>query len=330
MRLAPCGSRARAPKSHVALPLSVAFAAGATLLSLSRPAPAAQVFQCGPGSPNVQKAKCDCPAGHVERTEGPVSKCVPVGSNPGTSQSGAACSSDMTKIPGGKLTPSWLTTSAAAQVTLVTYCLDTNEVTVSDYKKCFDAKGCTEPEPFKVGNEGWKFQGACNWKHPDGRGQHPVNCVKWQQAADYCKWAGKRLPSEEEWEYAARNGDKKTMYAWGNDKPNETRVNACGSECAWRVKSKYGKDWKAVWYASDPFQESAPVGSFPLGDNRWGVHDLGGNVWEWTTGTDGNNKVDRGGSWLEQDVKWLLATARESLESYKASPAVGFRCAKTP
>ncbi|MBI4706179.1 MAG: SUMF1/EgtB/PvdO family nonheme iron enzyme, partial [Deltaproteobacteria bacterium] len=99
-------------------------------------------------------------------------------------------------------------------VTVAAFEMDPTEVTVAQYRKCVSDGGCSEPS-------------GCNWEE-SGRDDHPVNCVDWQQAGAYCAWAGKRLPWEEEWEYAARGTDGR-IYPWGNGAPGDQLCWSGGS-----------------------------------------------------------------------------------------------------
>ena len=123
----------------------------------------------------------------------------------------------------------------------------------------------------------WMWKVGANWKQPQGPGstiigkeKYPVVHISWDDAMAYCKWAGKRLPTEAEWEYAARGGLKNAIYPWGNES-----IDAQQSKCNyWQGSFPYKNDVK------DGFFGAAPVASFQ--PNGYGLFDMAGNVWEWT------------------------------------------------
>jgi formylglycine-generating enzyme len=123
----------------------------------------------------------------------------------------------------------------------------------------------------------WRWiPGAC-WKHPDGPGSmidgkddHPVVQLSWDDANAYAKWAGKRLPTEAEWEYAARGGLAGRRFVWGDDAPTDTDGTKAN---IWQGDFPH-RNTKA-----DGWDRTAPVRSYPA--NGYGLHDMAGNVWEW-------------------------------------------------
>ncbi len=122
----------------------------------------------------------------------------------------------------------------------------------------------------------WAWTPGASWLHPRGPGssladlgEHPVVQIAYEDAAAYAAWAGKELPSEAEWEYAARGGIDGAVYTWGNtpEAESERQANYWHGDFPWRADDGYGR--------------TAPVGSFPAND--FGLFDMAGNVWEWTS-----------------------------------------------
>jgi formylglycine-generating enzyme required for sulfatase activity len=241
------------------------------------------------------------------------------------------CPLGMAALPGGSFTMGGLLDGDIYDAVGVRpFCMDITEVTVSAYGGCVAANGCSEPAPY-LADDVNNTARACNWKRP-GAIFHPVNCVDWSQASAYCTWASKRLPTEEEWEWAARDGQQGRTWPWGNEPPSGKLVNACGTECVTWVKANFGQDWKAMYLTDDGWPTTAPVGSFPRGRTAQGLQDMAGNVWEWTA-SNGSlwgqwGKVYRGGSWFTDRASNLRAAARMSEAATFRSYDLGFRCAR--
>lgn len=198
------------------------------------------------------------------------------------------------------------------EVILPAYYIDRTEVTVEAWGECVTDGICTEPSTGSF----------CNWK-ATGREGHPVNCINWSQAAAYCGWAGKRLPTEAEWEKAARGTDGR-KYPWGNDP----------AACDLAVMGGCPGDTLDV------------CSKTPAGDSPYGLCDMAGNVWEWVSdwydsgyyssspasnpaGPDsGSNRVSRGGSF--DSGPETVRTMNRGIDYPYADYAgdLGFRCAK--
>jgi formylglycine-generating enzyme required for sulfatase activity len=214
-------------------------------------------------------------------------------------------------------------------VYLDSFWIDRTEVTNAQFVRFLNAMGehegtceghqCVE---MKEGEDADShiLQRSGRYEVEAGFGEHPVIEVTWYGAQAYCQWAGVRLPTEAEWEKAARGADGR-RYAWGNSAP----------DCS---KAQYG----------DCAGATVPVGSKPEGASPYGVQDMAGNVWEWVSdwydlayyrsspaqnplgSTSGEEKVFRGGSWGYPST-FIRATERGSNHRWYAGPNIGFRSA---
>ncbi|MBI2358885.1 MAG: formylglycine-generating enzyme family protein [Deltaproteobacteria bacterium] len=255
----------------------------------------------------------------------------------------------MVDIPGGPLLMGSDHGEPAEQpvhrVALSAFSIDRFETTNAEFAEFVSATGyVTDSER---SGAGWDWDGkwreikGANWPHPHGPAssiqgleRHPVVQVSWNDAQAYCRWRGKRLPTEAEWERAAR-GDGDRTYPWGNESPRGGT----------RYRASYGSDKCCRPDAGDGYLFTAPVGSFPLGRSPFGVEDLAGNVWEWVedwfdpefyrqspsanqvNNTMGERKVIRGGGWGNNPFG-LRSTLRHANPPETGLSMVGFRCAR--
>ena len=198
------------------------------------------------------------------------------------------------------------------RVSLDAFYLDRDEVTVADYAKFLKSEDADPPFLWKEARRG----------HNE---EKPVLGVDWYDAVAYCRWAGKRLPTEAEWEKAARGTDGR-IYPWGNDTPTQGYAT-------------FGQE-TAQGYAA-----LAKVGSFEKGKSPYGVYDLAGSVWEWVADrydeyyyqhspdhnprgpTTGPLRVLRGGAWNSAPTVLASANRSANVPSVRRSD-VGFRCAQ--
>lgn len=199
----------------------------------------------------------------------------------------------------------------------------------------------------------WGYVPDANWKHPEGpdsnlkgRKNHPVVHMTYGDAASYCEWAGKEIPTEAQFEYAARGGFERKKYTWGDQPKHFTEPMAN----LWQGMFPYENE------NTDKFLKTSSVGSFPA--NGYGLYDVAGNVWEWTqdwfhpayyqnspkenpTGVKKNQsfdpmepglakKVTKGGSFLcsENYCKGYRPSARMATDPLSSSGHLGFRCVK--
>jgi formylglycine-generating enzyme required for sulfatase activity len=201
------------------------------------------------------------------------------------------------------------------KVYLDSYWMDLYEVTNAQYKKFIDATKRRSPAHFR------------NRTYPPGKADHPVTEVTWYDAEAYCTWAGKRLPTDQEWEKAARGTDGR-MFPWGN----EFDVNKANTPQRWATLKQEG--------------DTMPVGSFPEGVSPYGLYDMSGNVWEWTSSWykayPGNThpsenygeqyKTLKGGSWWDCSFYKCGMSAPVFNRAFfirgTHNKSFGFRCAK--
>jgi len=199
------------------------------------------------------------------------------------------------------------------EVYLEAFWIDRTEVTVGQYRACVDAGGCAPP---------METSSATRPDYYDGGAfdDYPVLWVNWYDADTYCRWVGARLPTEAEWEKAARGTDER-VFPWG-DVWNESHTNA-----------------------NDRLGDTRPVGSFPAGASPYGALDMSGNVWEWvadwfneeyyissltrnpTGPLSGSERSMRSGSWYSR-IAWQRAANRGSAEPNFSDDDIGFRCAQ--
>ena len=184
-------------------------------------------------------------------------------------------------------------------VALRSFCLDDDEVTVAEYEQCVKSGDCTQAHSNAF---------SCT-AELEGKHDHPINCVDWHQAVKGCEAMHKRLPTEEEWEYAARGGKEERMYSWGSLPPSSQR--SCYDHPG-----------------------TCPIRSFDPG--AFGLHDMTGNVWEWTSSPFakhagwtlmGEWRVYRGGSYSRRFPKWMKTWVRNRFRPSEWGAHLGFRCA---
>ena len=265
----------------------------------------------------------------------------------------ATCPEGMIDVPGGKFymgsDDDLDLEKPAHRVSIGRFCMDRFEVTTADYKACSDRGECKRASRTNewagiTDGERKAFDPLCNIREADSLGRHPINCVTWEMAQTYCAWQDKRLPTEAEWEFAARGPDGR-KYPWGDEEPSALFLNACGKECvAWERKNHVEEG--AMFDGDDGWVHTAPVGSFPKGASRYGVEDVVGNVWEWVADwhapyaaddqvdphgpKEGEKRVMRGGAWNGAYDAWVRPTFRFGADPANKSYGVGFRCARIP
>ncbi len=201
-------------------------------------------------------------------------------------------------------------------VTLSPYWIDSTEVTNAMYMQCVEEGKCSPPDSSESHTRS-SYYGNTAFDN------YPVVYVSWRDAQNYCEWAGKQLPTEAQWEFAARGTDGR-IYPWGNTSPT------CDDANYWLNDSSNGC-----------VGDTAEVGSYDSGKSPFGVYDMAGNVWEWVYEyygsyasksqtdpqgpTTGNYRVLRGGSWYGCEI-FLRSSDRDWFEPELTYGFIGFRC----
>lgn len=202
-------------------------------------------------------------------------------------------------------------------------CMDKTEVTNEDYGKCVMAEKCSSQwsgQCYMLDGSNWVQKSSASLDITFKRNAKPVVCVSWEDAKKYCSWAGKYLPAEAEWEYAARGGTT-TKYYWGSS-----------------------MDGSYAWYWDNSNMATHQVGQ--TNENAYGLYDMLGNVWEWVEDCyvpdwgqemsglnplikwrDCGEHVLRGGSWYDE-ARELRVSNRDSLSPSSEINNLRFRCAK--
>jgi formylglycine-generating enzyme required for sulfatase activity len=238
---------------------------------------------------------------------------------------------EMIVVPGGTFEMGGGESGEAHEVTLDGFLIDRYEVTNAQWSACASVGACPPPNP-QTDVAGDPYYGEEDYA------DYPVINVTWYSADAYCQWRGARLPTEAEWEMAARwdpETGEVSAYPWG-DTWDPANLNFCDKSCA-LTSSNPTYD--------DGYAQAAPVGSFPGGASPLGVLDMAGNVAEWvadwyapdyyadspgenpTGPPDGEERVVRGGSWGVANADLFRSTLRSAFEPVASGPGVGVRCA---
>ena len=228
--------------------------------------------------------------------------------------------------------------------------IDQTEVTNAQFARFIAATGYrTDAQKvnlspvYKLETNEWEEMRGANWQQPrgpdsslDGLDDHPVVQVSWNDAKAYCQWAQRRLPTEAEWEKAARGTDGR-RYPWGNTPLESNLINSADRS----IEQKWASD-----RLDDGYRFTAPVGNYPDGASPYGALDMVGNVWEWVAdiydedyykegpdenpqgATFGNYRIRRGGSWRNTQ-RLVRTTHRLWHNDWSRSDQVGFRCVRS-
>lgn len=272
------------------------------------------------------------------------------------------CPPSMAFVPGGKFfmgtdadDPVLQSARPAHAAEVASFCIDLREVSLSEYRQCSTKGECkrafreSEWPRGQTPQADWTLQTSahselCNERRDD-RDAHPVNCVDWAQAKHYCEWRGGSLPTEAQWEFAARGSDGR-VYSWGDALPSRAHMNGAGPEyLAWRA-GKGLPAHAALYPDDDGFIGTAPTGSLKDGVTQYGMFDMAGNVFEWTadeyhpypgappeaaaTAAGPARRVIRGGAFNSFQPQFADPALRFPQAEDAHTHGIGFRCVTTP
>jgi len=274
----------------------------------------------GVAPPAEAQSKKRCPEGQVADGQG---RCV----------GDHTCPEGMVPIPAGTFTMGLRGAKddrgPTREVTVSAFCMDRTEVTTGAWLACERAGRCDPARRLTLppGYEGEPPRSFCNIDNLDREGisDHPINCMSWANADQYCRAQGKRLPTEAEWEYAARGSDNR-RFPWGNQRPTRQHGH---------------------WSTGRLLVDTAPVGTYPRGASAFGLLDMAGNVCELVADryaarypseaqsdprgpATGDERVCRGGSLNNRDADAISATFRRRGSMVVGDDLTGFRCASDP
>lgn len=266
----------------------------------------------------------------------------------------SSAAKEMVLLPGGRFrmgsdASSYQSERPAHEVSLRPFWLDRHEVTRAGFAQFVRETGHRTTAEiqgwapvFNPKTDDWEALAGADWKHPRGASGRtadedgPVTQVSWEDAAEYARWAGKRLPSEAEWEYAARGGLVGASFPWGNDLVPQGVYRSNFWQGPYPTHNS----------GADGFRGPSPVGSYP--PNALGLYDMSGNVWEWCADwfsqsyykkspfgnpqgpESGAERVQRGGSWFcsPDAMPGYMVFSRMSAPPAAMYPHLGFRCAR--
>jgi formylglycine-generating enzyme required for sulfatase activity len=181
-------------------------------------------------------------------------------------------------------------------------CMDKVETTAKEFEACVNDKKCTDSFATCAPEATYKKA---------GKEDHPMVCVDFKQAVDYCTAKGKRLPSDEEWEWAARGGAEARIFPWGNEPPKD----------------------QVCWAGAGARTSTCPVNEHPAGASKDGLLGMAGNVFEWTTNKQDartKDRVGRGGSWRDGLANVMRTDRPGKFEVTYRCGFLGIRCVTPP
>lgn len=208
------------------------------------------------------------------------------------------CPADMVLVAGGSYKMGLLKVNA----TISDLCMDKVETTAKEFETCVNDKKCTDSFA--------SCAPEATYKKAE-KADHPMVCVDFKQAVDYCTYKGKRLPSDEEWEWAARGGAEARIYPWGNEPPKD----------------------QVCWAGAGARTSTCPVNEHPAGASKDGLLGMAGNVFEWTTNSQDSrtkDRVGRGGSWRDGLPNLMRTDRPGKFEVTYRCGFLGIRCVMAP